>query len=168
MTGRNIRGYLALAVVAALIAAACSSGATVDTSAGEQPATASQSSGTEAPAATSGANGSSGQQGVQVGGEVPADFALPIPDGGTVTSFVDDQTVTNLNMIFEGDRVAEFVAFYQQWIDDHATEIIHEYSTSGSTQWVVKYGADGQGSIGITGAKENDGNVTNTILQLSP
>jgi hypothetical protein len=159
MTGTHIRRYLAFVGAAALVAAACSSGAS------DAGSTATAG---DAGVTTTTVDGSSGQQEVQVGGEVPADFALPIPDGGTVTSFVDDQTVTNLNMLFDGDRVAEFVAFYQQWIDDNATEIVFENASSDSAQWVVKYGTDEQASIGITAAKDNDGNVTDTVLQLSP
>ena len=104
---------------------------------------------------------------LQIGGDAPDDFPLPIPDGGTVTTFLESDDQMKLNMLFEGDRLDEFVAIYQQWVDANATEVIHESTSTASSQWIVKYDG-GQALIGVTGAKDNDGNIENTIVQLSP
>ena len=54
------------------------------------------------------------------GGEVPADFPAPVPPGGTVTASMVSTDGANagwtLGLEYEGDRVDEIAAVYEEWM----------------------------------------------------
>lgn len=49
------------------------------------------------------------------GGDIPAGFAIPFPDGYDVASVFDTDSDTAVSTTFPSDRYDEIVAFYDDW-----------------------------------------------------
>lgn len=63
------------------------------------------------------------------GGEVPAGFPVPFPDGYEVTSVFDSESDSSVAVLYPPDRYDELVSFYENW----AASQPGEWSASNNT-----------------------------------
>ena len=50
------------------------------------------------------------------GGEIPAGFPVPVPDGGEVLSVFESEGNVGATVLYDVDRYDELVAFYEEWV----------------------------------------------------
>jgi len=88
--------------------------------------------------------------------EIPDDVPFPIPAGGSVFNYLDDPAEPVLTMEYEGDRSAEFVAFYEDWIAGESSASGSGTDTGVGTLFTVTIDGDFGGIINVSTAPTND------------
>jgi hypothetical protein len=78
------------------------------------------------------------------GGEVPADFPIPLPPGGVVEAVLHQEGGTSVVIRFPIDEYEAIAGFYKNFVTSGGIEIVNTSSTSDPPliSWVLDAGAD--------------------------
>lgn len=93
-----------------------------------------------------------GEMSLGSGAEVPADFPLPVPDGGEVLFSMDNTDGTAVTVQYDADRFDELVATYDDFFAGQSEVQRSEISQPRQVSWIT---ANGLVSVSDAG----DGNV---------
>lgn len=87
------------------------------------------------------------------GNEVPADFPIPLPDGGEVIAVIDTtqdgKRATTVSLTYPADRWDELVAFFQDWADGLPGDT-QVTVTTGSIQSASFFNDEAEVGVGLT------------------
>jgi hypothetical protein len=99
------------------------------------------------------------------GGEIPADFPIPLPEGGDVVAVIEAAGNTTISLEYDGS-IDSIVGYYQDWVDSSGLEVQAKFETSDpeTISWSL---ADGDEYRTITVSEEGDV-VTVLVTALSP
>jgi hypothetical protein len=76
------------------------------------------------------------------GGEVPADFPIPVPDGGTVAAVFTQDSDATVTLTYPASEYDSLVATYQDFVDGTGGEVNTVTSSSpASVTWNVTVGS---------------------------
>ncbi len=91
------------------------------------------------------------------GGEIPEDFPVPFPDGGTVVQTMTGPGGGTVTVTYEDRSYDELVAFYADWVKDRGEVSKIQTSEGGqrSTSWIgdqflVVVADTGEGTVSVT------------------
>jgi hypothetical protein len=75
------------------------------------------------------------------GGEIPDDFPVPVPEGGTVQSVVTMDTGASLSMLFPSDEFESLKDFYSSWASGESDDVTtFESSNPKAASWTFRDG----------------------------
>ena len=99
------------------------------------------------------------------GGEIPADFPIPLPEGGDVVAVIEAAGNTTISLEYDAS-IDSIVGCYQDWGDSSGLEVQGKFETSDpeTISWSL---ADGDEYRTITVSEEGDV-VTVLVTALSP
>ena len=76
------------------------------------------------------------------GGELPADFPIDVPVGGTVVSVMEAEGNTSVSLEYDDSEFASVVAFYENWVSNSGATVMSktELSSPQVVSWLLESG----------------------------
>ena len=97
--------------------------------------------------------------GVFGGGEIPADFPVPVPDGGTVTAVLTQAGNTSVALSYAQSEFESLKSFYADYVEGKTVLLEAASADPPAATWIVE--VEG-GSINITVA--DSGSTTEVVI----